>query len=60
MTRRYQIIDRPDRCTALDPAKLAALLAKDGQLLLPLLDLVIRCQFVFSRNPVSVHLFGQE
>jgi transposase-like protein len=40
MTRRYQIVDRPDRHTAVDPARLAALLAKDGQLLLPLLELI--------------------
>jgi transposase-like protein len=40
MSRRYQIVDRPDRRTPPDPAKLAALLAKDGQLLLPLLDLI--------------------
>jgi transposase-like protein len=40
MTRRYQIVDRSDRRAAPDPAKLATLLAKDGQLLLPLLDLI--------------------
>src|SRR6516165_10276014 len=40
MTRRYQIVDRADRHTPLDPARLAELLAKDGQLLLPLLDLI--------------------
>src|SRR5262245_19174736 len=40
MTRRYQIVDQPDRRAAPDPAKLATLLAKDGQLLLPLLDLI--------------------
>jgi transposase-like protein len=40
MTRRYQIVDRPDRRAAPDPAILATLLAKDGQLLLPLLDLI--------------------
>jgi transposase-like protein len=40
MTRRYQIVDRPDRRSTLDPAKLATLLAKEGQLLLPLLDLI--------------------
>ncbi len=40
MTRRYQIVDRPDSRSTLDPAKLATLLAKEGQLLLPLLDLI--------------------
>jgi putative transposase len=40
MNRRYQIIDQPDRRSALDPARLAGLLARDGQLLLPLLDLI--------------------
>ncbi len=40
MTRRYQIVDRPDRISPLDPAKLATLLAEEGQLLLPLLDLI--------------------
>jgi transposase-like protein len=40
MTRRYQIVDWPDRRATPDPAKLATLLAGDGQLLLPLLDLI--------------------
>jgi transposase-like protein len=40
MNRRYQIVDRPDRRTTIDPARLSALLAKDGQLLLPFLDLI--------------------
>ncbi len=40
MTRRYPIVDRPDSRSTLDPAKLATLLAKEGQLLLPLLDLI--------------------
>jgi transposase-like protein len=40
MKRRYQIVDRPDRRSAIDPARLAALFATDGQLLLPLLDLI--------------------
>ena len=31
MTRRYQIVDRPDRRSPLDPAKLATLLAKEGE-----------------------------
>ena len=34
------LVARPDRRTAIDPARLAALLAKDGQLLLPMLDLI--------------------
>jgi transposase-like protein len=40
MNRRYQIVDRPDRRITIDPARLSALLARDGQLLLPLLDLI--------------------
>src|SRR5262245_42286214 len=40
MSRRYPIVDRPDRRPDLDPARLATLLAKDRQLLLPLLDLI--------------------
>src|SRR5262245_27545728 len=40
MTRRHQNGDQPDMRAAPDPAKLATLLAKDGQLLLPLLDLI--------------------
>jgi transposase-like protein len=40
MARRYQIINRAERRAPLEPAKLAQLLSKDGQLLLPLLDLI--------------------
>lgn len=40
MSRRYPIVDRPDRHAALDLAWMAALLARDGQLLLPFLKLI--------------------
>src|SRR4051794_26714703 len=40
MPRRYQIVPLRDSRSTPDPAKLAALLAKDGQLLLPMLDLI--------------------
>jgi hypothetical protein len=40
MNRRYPIVDRPDSRAPPDRARLAALLAKGGQLLLPLLDLL--------------------
>jgi putative transposase len=40
MNRPYQIVERPDSRAPIDHAGLAALLAKDGQLLLPLLDLL--------------------
>jgi hypothetical protein len=40
MALRCQIIDRADRRAPLEPAELARLLSKDGQLLLPLLDLI--------------------
>jgi hypothetical protein len=35
MTRSYQIVDRADRHTALDPVKLTVRLAEDGQCVLP-------------------------
>lgn len=35
MSRTYQIVDRPDSHDTVDVDKLAALLAKDGPLLLP-------------------------
>jgi hypothetical protein len=40
MNQRYQITDRPDRRATVDPARPAGLRACDGQLLLPLLDLI--------------------
>jgi hypothetical protein len=40
MSRRYLIVDRPDRRAMFDPAKLATLLGEDDQFLLPLLELI--------------------
>jgi putative transposase len=38
MTQPYRVVTRPDRRASLDPRQLAEALARDGQLLLPLLD----------------------
>ncbi|WP_169981153.1 IS256 family transposase [Tautonia rosea] len=40
MSQRYHVVDRPDSRAPLDPRKLAQVLAQDGQLLLPMLDLI--------------------
>jgi putative transposase len=40
MPQTYHVVTRPDRRASLDPRQLAEVLAKDGQLLLPLLDLI--------------------
>ena len=40
MTQRYQVVSLPDSPSALDPQRLAQILAQDGQLLLPMLDLI--------------------
>jgi hypothetical protein len=40
MPQRYHVVDRPDSRAPLDPQKLAQVLAHDGQLLLPMLDLI--------------------
>jgi hypothetical protein len=40
MNERYQIADAADRPTGLDSAGLAEMLAKNGQLLLPMVDLI--------------------
>ena len=44
MTRSYQIIPPPGSSPTLDPKQLADLLARDGQLILPLLDLLENAQ----------------
>jgi len=40
----YHVVTHPDRRADLDPRQLAEVLAKDGQLLLPLLDLIEHAQ----------------
>ncbi len=44
MTKPYQIVPPPDSPPILDSQQLAELLAKDGQLILPLLDLLENAQ----------------
>lgn len=44
MTRRYQILSLADSSSTLDSQQLAPMLAKDGQLLLPMLDLIETAQ----------------
>jgi hypothetical protein len=40
MSESYQIVPPPGRSAPLDPKRIADLLAKDGRLILPLLDLL--------------------
>ncbi|MBV9208816.1 MAG: transposase, partial [Actinobacteria bacterium] len=44
MPQTYHVVTRPGRPGAPDPRRLAEVLAKDGQLLLPLLDLIEHAQ----------------
>jgi hypothetical protein len=44
VTKSYQIVPPPGSSPPLDPKRIAELLAKDGQLLLPLLDLLENAQ----------------
>jgi len=44
MTQRYHVVPKPDSPSTLDPRGLADLLARDGQLLLPVLDLIENAQ----------------
>src|SRR3954452_22904158 len=44
MPKRYHVVSHQDIPATLDPAALAGLLAKDGQLLLPMLDLIENAQ----------------
>ena len=44
MTQRYHVVSFPDSPSALDHQHLAQVLAQDGQLLLPMLDLIENAQ----------------
>jgi hypothetical protein len=44
MTQRYHAASRPDSFSSLAPNRLAQVLAQDGQLLLPVLDLIENAQ----------------
>ena len=44
MSESYQIVPPPGRSAPLDSKRIADLLAKDGQLILPLLDLLENAQ----------------
>ncbi len=44
MTQRYHVVSLPDSPSALDHQRLAQVLAQDGQLLLPMLDLIENAQ----------------
>lgn len=44
MTQRYHVVPLPDSPSALDHQRLAQVLAQDGQLLLPMLDLIENAQ----------------
>ena len=44
MPERYHVVSHPDSRGALDSRQLAAVLARDGQLLLPMLDLIENAQ----------------
>jgi hypothetical protein len=44
MTQRYHVVSLPDSFSALAPNRLARVLAQDGQLLLPVLDLIENAQ----------------
>ena len=44
MSEGYQIVDRADSPSPLDPKKLAEVLAKEGQFLLPIVNLIENAQ----------------
>lgn len=48
MTQRYHVVSLPDSPSALDHQRLAQVLARDGQLLLPMLDLIENAQLAID------------
>src|SRR3954471_20795579 len=48
MTQRYQVVPLPDSPAPLDQKRLAQVLARDGQLLLPMLDLIENAQLAID------------
>ena len=44
MSQRYHVLTKPGSPSALDSQRLAQVLAQDGQLLLPMLDLIEHAQ----------------
>src|ERR1700751_5320167 len=63
MSESYQIVPPPGSSAPLDPKRIAELLAKDGQLILPLLDLLENAQRalddlidVMGRAPIEAGL----
>jgi putative transposase len=48
MPQRYHVVPLPDSPSALDQRRLAEVLAQDGQLLLPMLDLIENAQFAID------------
>ena len=48
MTERYQVVSKNDSPATLDSATIGEALAKDGQFLLPMLDLIETAQFAID------------
>jgi putative transposase len=53
MPQTYHVVTRPDRRASLDPRQLADVLARHGQLLLPLLDLIEHAEAAVD-DPIDV------
>ena len=53
MTKRYHVVSTPDSPSTLDSKALADFFAKDGHLLLPMLDLIGNAQGVIDSTGPS-------